>query len=382
MPKKTPRSVSFFELDLGIVTSQLGSCLLHGAFLAVLFLVPPLPQSICVDSFESGDRFASYLLAPNTHVGSEQRLPESSIVVLRFGKRISTGPGRRITKNRAQNGSRERHRYSAPGGRGMRHAGEGGQLGSPDAAIAERRYSITGSPNDSEVQMARAREKALSSVLQVLSSSAPTSPFGQLAAAGRDPESHLGALMGHQIGDARGLNGLGLRGTGRGGGGHGEGTIGLGNMATVGHGAGGGGGSGYGRGDGHGGTGTGWGSGAGGLRGRRVSVPTISGGSVRASGSLDRELIRRYLRRHRNEIRYCYERRLAQRPDLSGRVLLRFTIDRAGRVVHSETASTTISDHEVEACVARVVERIQFPAPEGDETIIVSYPFFFQQVLE
>lgn len=158
---------------------------------------------------------------------------------------------------------------------------------------------------------------------------------------------------------------LGITGSGRGGGGTGEGTIGLGNLSTIGHGGGGGSGSGYGQ-------------GAGGLRGRRASVPTIRTGTSEVRGSLSRELIRRYIRRHLNQVRSCYEQRLASSPDLAGRVAVRFTIGATGQVSRSDVASSTLGNPQTEQCVAGVVRQIQFPAPEGGGVVQVTYPFTFQ----
>ena len=158
---------------------------------------------------------------------------------------------------------------------------------------------------------------------------------------------------------------MGLRGTGRGGGGTGEGTIGLGNLNTIGHGGGGGSGPGYGR-------------GAGGLRGRRASVPQIRTGTASVRGSLSKEVIRRYIRRSINQIRYCYEQQLARRPDLSGRVQIRFVISSSGAVTSSSVAESTLGNPAAEQCVARAVERIAFPQPEGGGVVIVTYPFMFE----
>jgi TonB family protein len=190
----------------------------------------------------------------------------------------------------------------------------------------------------------------------------PTSPYGQDTALGADPMSALGALMGDQIGGNFGFGGLGLRGTGRGGGGTGEGTIGLGNLGTIGHGAGTGSGSGY-------------GSGAGGFSGRSASVPRIRTGEADVRGSLSREVIRRVIRRHINEVRFCYEQELAQRPDLSGRVTVSFIISATGAVQTSSVANTTLNNARVEGCVAQAVRRWTFPAPDGGGAVLVNYPF-------
>src|SRR5690606_36520632 len=158
------------------------------------------------------------------------------------------------------------------------------------------------------------------------------------------------------------FGGLGLRGTGRGGGGTGEGTIGLGNLGTIGHGGGGGTGSGYGR-------------GAGGLRGREARVPRIRTGNADVRGSLSREVIRRVIQRHINEVRFCYEQELNQRPDLEGRVMVSFIISATGAVQSAGVGNSTISNARVEGCIVQAVRRWTFPAPDGGGVVGVNYPF-------
>lgn len=136
----------------------------------------------------------------------------------------------------------------------------------------------------------------------------------------------------------------------------------LGNLGTIGHGAGGGTGSGYGR-------------GAGGLRGRTALVPRIRTGTADVRGSLSREVIRRVIRRHINEVRFCYEQELNQRPDLSGRVLVSFIISPTGAVQSASVGSSTINNARVESCITQAVRRWTFPAPDGGGVVGVNYPF-------
>ncbi|MGF1464622.1 MAG: TonB family protein [Sandaracinaceae bacterium] len=156
---------------------------------------------------------------------------------------------------------------------------------------------------------------------------------------------------------------LGLQGTGVGGGGSGEGTIGLGNLGTIGHGGGGLTGSGYGR-------------GAGGRGARRV--PQVRTGRADVRGGLSPEIIRRVIRRHLNEVRFCYERQLPSRPDLEGRVVVRFAIGAEGKVTSAAVGSSTLGSPPVEACVVSAVRRWAFPAPPVGGTVAVSYPFVLQ----
>jgi hypothetical protein len=129
-----------------------------------------------------------------------------------------------------------------------------------------------------------------------------------------------GGLTGTEIGEAYGVGGLGLVGTGRGGGGTGEGTIGLGNTGLIGKGGGGGTGSGYGRGAGAG------------FGGRGTRVPTVRQAKAEVQGALDKDIIRRIVRAHINEVRYCYNQALARDPNAKGRVAVQFTIGGTGKV--------------------------------------------------
>jgi TonB family protein len=166
-------------------------------------------------------------------------------------------------------------------------------------------------------------------------------------------------------GDAYGgAAGFGLVGSGKGGGGVGEGTIGLGNLGTIGHGSGGGYGS-----DG------GYGAKTGALRSRKGSAPEVAMGTAEVTGSLDKELIRRIIRRHINEIKFCQEREVVRGRPGRGRVLLRFTIGPEGSVLQSIVQSSTVGNPAIEQCMAQAVRRWEFPKPRGGGIVSVVYPF-------
>ncbi len=86
------------------------------------------------------------------------------------------------------------------------------------------------------------------------------------------------------------------------------------------------------------------------------------------------EIIRRIVRRHINEWRYCYQKELCASPALQGRLVVRFTIGPAGRVLTSRVTSSTLGHHRVERCVARSVRRWLFPKPRGGGIVVVHYP--------
>jgi metallo-beta-lactamase class B len=109
-----------------------------------------------------------------------------------------------------------------------------------------------------------------------------------------------------------------------------------------------------------------------------TAVP--AGSSALPPGSLDKEIIRRVIRRHINEVKYCYESQLTTIPDLLGRITVRFTISATGDVIASVLESSTMRNAAVESCTVQAVGRWQSPKPLGGGIVIVSYPFVLAPV--
>jgi len=116
-------------------------------------------------------------------------------------------------------------------------------------------------------------------------------------------------------------------------------------------------------------------AGCGGPR-REPTGPQVRIGDATAGPGLAKEIIRRYIRQRLAQIRYCYEKRLVDKPELKGKLAVRFTIGADGAVSAAEVA--TRLDAEVDACVLKVIQAIVFAKPAGGGTIKVTYPFVFQ----
>ena len=155
----------------------------------------------------------------------------------------------------------------------------------------------------------------------------------------------------------------GLRGSGIGGGGTAEGIGGLGTR-----------GAGPGTGFGAGTLGTGSGRKVG---GGMVTLPRGEEETGDGTGTLPPEVIQRIVRQHLSAIRYCYERELAETPDLAGKIVLSWTIAEDGSVLHAGVASTTMNSQAVESCMTAQVRRWKFPSPNGGH-VSVRYPFIFK----
>ena len=108
----------------------------------------------------------------------------------------------------------------------------------------------------------------------------------------------------------------------------------------------------------------------------RVTAST-DGGQPQVMGSLDKDVIRRVVRKNTNQIRYCYERELAKNPNLSGKVNVKFVVSGTGKVSSATVASSTLSNAAVESCITQKIRRWRFPEPKGGGIVIINYPFSF-----
>lgn len=309
----------------------------HALILFLVFAIPPDAKALSLDLFNTDNKFVKFLNKPPEL--KEEEVPEWL----------------------------KKKDPDKQGGKGQKHKGDEGKMGKKTSDKKTGLYGLKG-PADADPHMAKrlaedaAKNAGVLGLLKADSGSHLASIFGQDSALGNDAEDALGGLIGDQVGESYGLGGLGLAGTGRGGGGTGEGTIGLGTLGTIGKGGGGGSGSGYGR-------------GAGRLGGRRARAPVVVAGRAQVRGALDKEIIRRIIRRHINEVKYCYQKELMGNAKLSGRVMVQFMITGTGQVGTSKVQSSTVNNRKVEMCIAQAVRRWLFPKPKGGGIVIVSYPF-------
>lgn len=251
--------------------------------------------------------------------------------------------------------------------------GSAGSAGVPSSQTSRRRAEREGESPSLRAAPERSGALSLGPMFEGLGSS--PSPFE--VALAHDFDSLLGNLTGSVVGESFGFGGIAMTGTGR----H-SGAQGLRSIASP---------------DGLRGMSAGLSASCGcasaarspGLSVGRPSVlgvtpetrtsgvPRIRSARPEVQGALDPSLIRRVVRRHRNETRHCYEQALQLRPELAGRVQARFVIDPSGSVLGASLQSSTISSARVEDCVLQVVRRMSFPATPGGRTSIVSYPWVF-----
>jgi len=94
-------------------------------------------------------------------------------------------------------------------------------------------------------------------------------------------------------------------------------------------------------------------------------------------GDLDPSIVSKEVRSRLGAIKACYERALKRNPNLSGKVVVHWTITAAGTVSGVDVESDTLGDNEVGSCIKSLVARWRFPAPSGG-SVEVSFPFVFQ----
>ena len=266
------------------------------------------------------------------------------------------------------------------GDRGKAAKGESGKMGSNKSKNKDGLVAVKGPANNPDPHIAKmladeaAKKAGIMGIFQKPQSSHVASIFGRDSALGRDAINALGGLIGSEVREAYGVpGGLGLVGTGKGGDGTGEGTFGVGNLGTIGKCI----GEFCGPGTGTGGY---WRRGPGIDRLKHVGQgPDVFIGTARARGGrLDKEIIRRVIRSHLKEVKFCYETELVRKPDLYGRLSIQFTITPTGTVSSSAVEQSTVGNRNVEQCIASAVKRWTFPQPEDGGIVLVTYPFVLQ----
>jgi hypothetical protein len=96
-----------------------------------------------------------------------------------------------------------------------------------------------------------------------------------------------------------------------------------------------------------------------------------------AVSTIDPDAIRRLLREHIPQFRYCYQKELdvSKSPEgFQGVMNFRFFIGAEGKVNRSEITSDEITSDKVRDCMKNVLLGIQFPAPRGARVVEVNQP--------
>jgi TonB family protein len=313
-----------------------GAALALLLLLALVHAVPSDPHALSLDDVGRNIRLDSYKIVPRAIVEPD--------------------PIAAITGRGPAGGSAPSPRASGPSG----------TAGDRNARPADTRRATKGPAlrQDARAVAAYVRANTMLAVLDGPRASALSQVLADTPALGSDADNVIAHLQGRLIASAFGGDGLGPTGTGAGNADEGKpligGTPGLG---TIGH---------FG---GSNGPQRGYGDNVGRMKPRPPHGIEISIGEVTHRGGLDKEIVRRIVRQHLNEVRFCYEQGLARRPGLAGRVVVQFTIASTGRVLVSALQTSSLGEPPVDACIVGAVRRWEFPQPLGGGIVVVSYPF-------
>lgn len=232
-----------------------------------------------------------------------------------------------------------------------------GKFGKQEAKKDQADPSKKGAPVVDANKREQDRKKVSSLMAGMFGGGAASNVFGP-GGLGTGINNALGGMQGGAgVGDAQGVGGLGARGSGAGGGGTG---LGLGGLGTKGGGRGGGG---YGSID---------------LGGRGKDSTRIIPGKTTVVGGLDKDVIMKVIKRHQNEIKFCYEQELQKNASLAGKVAVAWTIDPAGAVSDANVSESSISNANVESCIVQRIRRWKFPEPQGGGVVNVTFPWIFK----
>jgi pSer/pThr/pTyr-binding forkhead associated (FHA) protein/outer membrane biosynthesis protein TonB len=101
--------------------------------------------------------------------------------------------------------------------------------------------------------------------------------------------------------------------------------------------------------------------------------------TVSIQGGMSREMVKRVIDAHLDEIQYCYESALIENPAIMGRIVYEWKILMSGNVGEVRIVSSSVNSHIIHNCIKEAIKTWQFPKPGGSE-VVVSYPFVFDLV--
>jgi Ca-activated chloride channel family protein len=112
-------------------------------------------------------------------------------------------------------------------------------------------------------------------------------------------------------------------------------------------------------------------------RARAEDAARIIPGEARVNGGLSQVALEMIIRRHQNDLRYCYELALARSPKLAGKIVVHWVVDANGTVEKAAIAESSLNDADAEQCILARVRRWVFPAPIGPIVSTVSQSWVF-----
>lgn len=110
-------------------------------------------------------------------------------------------------------------------------------------------------------------------------------------------------------------------------------------------------------------------------------TPQAVEGSAKQAAERTHEAIGNVIKSQQAQLVYVLEKWLKKDPNLSGKILLRFTIMPSGSVTNITVVSSTTNNPEFDEAITRYVKRWSFaPIDPGSGSVTVVYPFVFTGV--
>jgi hypothetical protein len=106
--------------------------------------------------------------------------------------------------------------------------------------------------------------------------------------------------------------------------------------------------------------------------------PSVEAGELAVAAGLDSEIVRRIVRRHLNELSYCYEERLARSQRRPGSITVEFVVGTTGEVTTPTVRDSSPNSPAVELCFRKMIERWIFPRPRGTKAVQLTYQFLLR----
>ena len=112
---------------------------------------------------------------------------------------------------------------------------------------------------------------------------------------------------------------------------------------------------------------------------KNVKITPSASFGLEGSGKLDRDVVKKYIRKQLAKIRWCYQKAFQKNPNLEGKLTVSFVISPTGSVMSSRVVRSTLNDKALEGCIENKILTWRFPAPKGGGVVKVNYPFVLRK---
>lgn len=109
---------------------------------------------------------------------------------------------------------------------------------------------------------------------------------------------------------------------------------------------------------------------------KEIMLSEIKGGSLK--GLLPPNEVMKVINENTDKIKYLYNQKLKETPDLKGIISVKFAIDEFGKVIYVQVVESSIADNIFESKLIEVLRGLKFPKvyfPGGMTEVV--YPFIF-----